>query len=78
MQRQLEFTELHMMSPALHWESAHEATASIRYKSPTLKHGNGTYEFTSGYEIRTATRNLDSDFVYTRTSGRRLSKEIRR
>src|SRR6185436_6715564 len=31
-----------------------------------LKFGRGTYKFTAGYEIRTATRNLDSDFVYTR------------
>jgi hypothetical protein len=60
------FTELEMMLPAEHWESAHEATASLVYKSPAFKHGTGTHEFTSGYEIRTGTRTLDSDFVYTR------------
>jgi len=60
------FTELEMMLPVEHWESAHEATASLRYKSPTLKSGNTTSDITSGYEIRTGTRTLDSDFVYTR------------
>jgi hypothetical protein len=62
----LNLTELQMMLPTEHWESAHEATGSLRYQSPSLKHGTNTFEFTSGYEIRTATRNLDSDFVYTR------------
>jgi len=62
----LSFTQLQMTLPTEHWESAHEATASLRYHSPTLKFGRGTYKFTAGYEIRTATRNLDSDFVYTR------------
>jgi hypothetical protein len=60
------FTELEMMLPTEHWESAHEATASLVYKSPTLKRGSGTHEFTGEYEIRTGTRTLDSDFVYTR------------
>jgi hypothetical protein len=60
------FTELEMMLPTEHWVSAHEATASLVYKSPTLKHGIGTHEFRSGYEIRSGTRTLDSDFVYTR------------
>jgi outer membrane protein assembly factor BamA len=60
------FTELEMMLPTEHWLSAHEATASLVYKSPALKHGNGTHEFTSEYEIRSGTRTLDSDFVYTR------------
>jgi Omp85 superfamily domain len=64
------FTELEMMLPVEHWESAHEATASLTYHSPTLKHGTGTYAFSSGYEIRTATRTLDSDFVYTRHTWR--------
>lgn len=60
------FTELEMMLPTEHWQSAHEATVSLVYKSPTLKHGDGSHEFTGGYEIRTGTRTLDSDFVYTR------------
>ena len=59
-------TELEMMFPTEHWQSAHEATASLVYKSPALKHGSGTNEFTGGYEIRSGTRTLDSDFVYTR------------
>ena len=60
------FVELHMMNPQEHWVSAHEATASFRFTSPKLKSGSGTSEITSGYEVRTAARNLDSDFVYTR------------
>jgi hypothetical protein len=64
------FTELEMMLPAEHWESAHEATASLTYHSPVVKHGTGTHAFSSGYEIRTATRTLDSDFVYTRHTWR--------
>jgi hypothetical protein len=60
------FTELEMMLPTEHWESAHEATASLAYKSPALKQGKGTHEFTGRYEIRSGTRTLDSDFVYTR------------
>jgi hypothetical protein len=64
------FTELEMMLPVEHWESAHEATASLTYHSPTLKQGTGTHAFSSGYEIRTATRTLDSDFVYTRHTWR--------
>jgi hypothetical protein len=60
------FTQLNMMAPTEHWESAHEAVGSLRYKSPTLKFNSGTYNFTAGYEVRTAARNLDSDFVYTR------------
>jgi len=60
------FVELHMMNPQEHWESAHEATASFRYLSPKLKSGSGTSEITSGYEVRTAAHNLNSDFVYTR------------
>lgn len=60
------FVQLHMMDPQEHWESAHEATASFRFTSPKLKSGSGTSEITSGYEVRTAARNLDSDFVYAR------------
>ena len=60
------FTELEMIRPTEHWESAHEVTASLRYSSPTLKGGNGTNTFSSGYEIRSGTRTLDSDHVYTR------------
>jgi hypothetical protein len=55
-----------MMLPTEHWQSAHEATASLAYKSPALKQGKGTHEFTSEYEIRSGTRALDSDLVYTR------------
>jgi outer membrane protein assembly factor BamA len=60
------FTELEMMLPTEHRQSAHKATASLVYKSPALKHGSGTNEFAGGYEIRSGTRTLDSDFVYTR------------
>jgi hypothetical protein len=60
------FNQLEMMLPTEHRQSAHEATASLVYKSPALKHGSATNEFTGGYEIRSGTRTLDSDFVYTR------------
>jgi hypothetical protein len=60
------FTQLQMMLPSEPWESAHEATGSLRYLSPSLKFNQGTYKFTAGYEVRTAARNLGSDFVYTR------------
>lgn len=58
-------SELQMQSPAMQSESARAAVGSIRYHR-SFQTPNTFHDFESGYEVRTGTRALDSDFVYTR------------
>jgi len=60
------FTELEMIEPSLHWQSAHAATGTFNYHSNDVKRGNTTLNWAAGYDVRTGAKNLGSDFSYTR------------
>jgi hypothetical protein len=60
------FQRMQQQYPAIHTETAYAGTADIQYER-TLESSTG-YEqnFGAHYSLRTATRILDSDYVYTR------------
>jgi hypothetical protein len=62
----MNFTELHMYEPELHWQSAHEATGSFHFDSKNIQKGKTSIQYAASYDIRSGTKALDSDFVYTR------------
>ncbi len=57
--------ELEMQYPRIHFESSRAATASLRFHR-TFGSGDRSQALLAGYEVHAGTRNLDSDFVYTR------------
>jgi hypothetical protein len=62
----LSFQRLQFQFPSLHTETAYAGTANIQYH-PTLPSFSGyDQKLNAAYDLRTATRVLDSDFVYTR------------
>jgi outer membrane protein assembly factor BamA len=60
------FQRLQFQSPSLHTEKAYSGTADIEYRRKIKSASGSTQNFTAHYSLRTATRILDSDFVYTR------------
>jgi len=62
----MNFTQLRLYEPTLHWESAHEAIGSVHFDSKNIQHGKTSMQYTAAYDVRTGTRALGSDFVYTR------------
>ena len=61
----LSFTELEMIEPSRHWQSAHAASGVFHYDSKEIKRGNATLWVTAGYYVHTGAKNLGSDFSYT-------------
>jgi hypothetical protein len=62
----LSFQRLQFQFPALHTETAYAGTASIQYHPSLPKLDGYDQKFNASYDLRTATRILDSDMVYTR------------
>jgi hypothetical protein len=62
------FQRLEFQFPALHTETAYAGTADIRYRRNWTSRSGFEQDFNGGYSLRTATRILDSDLVYTRHS----------
>jgi hypothetical protein len=62
----MNFTQLRMYEPTLHWESAHEATGSFHFDSKNIQRGRTSIQYAASYDVRTGTNVLGSDFVYTR------------
>src|SRR5437667_1242457 len=59
--------ELEMQSPTVHFEPVRAGKASLRYRR-VFGDGDDKQGLAGGYEVRTGTRALDSNFVYTRHS----------
>ncbi len=60
------FQRLQFQYPSIHTKTAYSGTADIAYKPKISDLGQYRQEFSAAYGLRTATRILDSDFVYTR------------
>ncbi len=60
------FERLQMQYPAAHTQTAYAGTAGIQYRHRAVSKNGFRQNFSAGYSLRTATRVLDSDFVYTR------------
>lgn len=70
------FERLQFQYPALRTKTAYSGTADIAYRRRIETPGGCRQDFSLAYSLRTATRILDSDFVYTRqfmTAGYRIS-----
>jgi hypothetical protein len=60
------FQRLQFQLPSLHTETAYSSTADVEYKH-TMKSASGfERDFSGHYSLRSATRILDSEFVYSR------------
>ncbi len=71
------FQQLQMQYPVTRTETAYAGTADLQYRRRLESPGGLRQDFSAGYGLRTATRVLDSDFVYTRhflTAGYRISR----
>jgi hypothetical protein len=62
------FQRLQFQYPALHTQTAYSGTADVRYHPVLESLGDYRQDFSAAYSLRTATRVLNSDFVYTRHS----------
>jgi outer membrane protein assembly factor BamA len=62
----LSFQRLQLQFPQLHTETAYSGTADIQYHRKSQDLDRYRQEFSAAYSLRTATRILDSDLVYTR------------
>ena len=60
------FQRLQMQYPALHTDTAYAGTADVRFLRDIESRAGYWHRFGAGYGLRTATRVLDSDYVYTR------------
>ena len=72
----MSFERLQFQYPALRTKTAYSGTADIAYRRRIETPGGCRQDFSLAYSLRTATRILDSDFVYTRqfmTAGYRIS-----
>ncbi len=71
------FQQLQMQYPVTRTETAYAGTADVQYRHRIQNPHGLRQDFSAGYSLRTATRVLDSDFVYTRhflTADYRISK----
>jgi outer membrane protein assembly factor BamA len=62
----LSFQRLQFQHPALHTETAYAGTADVLLSPELQPLGSFHQDFKASYNLRAATRVLDSDFVYTR------------
>jgi len=60
------FQRLQLQYPTLHTETAYAGTADVRYRRDSESASGYWQRFGVQYGLRTATRVLDSDYVYTR------------
>jgi hypothetical protein len=60
------FQRLQFQYPALHTQTAYSGIAGIQYHPVLESLGEFRQDFSAAYSLRTATRVLTSDFVYTR------------
>jgi hypothetical protein len=60
------FQRLRFDRPTLHTETAYAGTADAQYRRNWKFPSGVEHDFSGRYDLRTATRLLDSDFVYTR------------
>lgn len=59
------FERVQTQYPSIHTETAYAATAEIRYRRDAEASNRLRQRFDTAYGVRSATRVLDSDFVYT-------------
>jgi hypothetical protein len=64
----LSFQRLQMQYPAVHTETAYAGAVTVQYHPKLTPIFGYDRTFKASYDLRTATRILDSDFVYTRHS----------
>ncbi len=60
------FERLQIQYPVTHTQTAYAGTAELQYRHDVESAGGVRQHFKAFYSLRTATRVLDSDFVYTR------------
>jgi hypothetical protein len=60
------FQRFQMQYPMLHTETAYAGTADIRYRHKLESRNGYRQDLSAGYSMRTATRILESDYVYAR------------
>jgi hypothetical protein len=60
------FQRLQMQYPMIRTETAYAGTADIRYRRKLESQTGYRQDLSAGYSMRTATRILESDFIYTR------------
>jgi outer membrane protein assembly factor BamA len=75
------FVRLQIQYPATHTQTAYAGTADFQYRHGSKRPNGLRQNFKIDYSLRTATRVLDSDFVYTRhlfTADYTLSKSRNR
>ncbi len=71
------FQQFQLQYPVTRTKTAYAGTADIQYRHRIQSRNGLRQDFSAGYGLRTATRVLDSDFVYTRhflTAEYRISK----
>lgn len=72
------FQRLQFQRPTLHTKTAYSGTADIKYRRTVQSESGYAQDFAGHYSLRTATKILDSEFVYTRhqvTADYTLSKD---
>jgi hypothetical protein len=62
----ISFQRLQIQYPSIHTETADSGVADVEYQKRLKSRAGYEHELKSSYSLRTATRVLDSDFVYTR------------
>ncbi len=62
-------TELQMQYPAIHFLNSNAATLGVTYQDQWNESERNRHRVLAAYSVRTATRRLDSDFIYTRHFG---------
>ena len=64
----LSFQQLQIQYPAIHTDAAYAATGDIQFRHREQDGHGFRHDISAGYSVRSATRTLESDFVYTRHS----------
>jgi surface antigen Omp85-like protein len=62
-------SELQMQFPQIHFQNVNAGTATVTYKDNWEDAGRHDHHLTASYNLRAASNNLDSDFIYTRHFG---------
>jgi hypothetical protein len=65
----VDLTWLQMQYPVLHFQNANALVGAAIYRESWRDGGGTSHKVSATYEIRNASRNLSSDFVYTRHLG---------
>jgi len=61
--------EMQFQYPAIHYQNANAGIAAVTFETDWEDSGSNDHNLSANYLARAATRNLDSDFIYTRHYG---------